>query len=295
MTEPVPLLDLQAQYAPLREEFLAAIARVCDSQRCILGAEVDALERELAALPRRRRTPIGVSSGTDALLAGADGARRRPRRRGDHAAFSFFATAGCVARLGAQPRVRRHRPDDLQPRHRRRCGAAITPRTKAIMPVHLLRPVRRHGRRCWPLAAGRHRRHRGRRAGHRRHATASAGRRARRLAGCFSFFPTQEPRRVRRRRPRHHQRRRARGRLRAAPRPRHGAEVLPPAHRRQLPARRAPGRGAAGEAAAPGGLDRRAPRQRRPLPRALRGGAACSSGVALPVDAPARTTSTTSS
>ena len=53
----VPLLDLQEQYRPLRDEILAAIARVCDSQRFIGGPEVDALERELRGLPRRRRTP----------------------------------------------------------------------------------------------------------------------------------------------------------------------------------------------------------------------------------------------
>ena len=54
MAQTVPLLDLQAQYRPLREEILAAIARVCDSQRFIMGPEVEALERELASMHRRR-------------------------------------------------------------------------------------------------------------------------------------------------------------------------------------------------------------------------------------------------
>jgi hypothetical protein len=64
----VPLIDLQAQFAPLREGVLDAIARVCDAQHFILGPEVEALERELEAflgIPHA----VGVSSGTDALLA----------------------------------------------------------------------------------------------------------------------------------------------------------------------------------------------------------------------------------
>src|SRR4029077_4002575 len=63
----VPLLDLEPQYKPLRGELLAAVTRVCDSQRFIMGPEVDALERELAALLRVKHA-ITVSSGTDALL-----------------------------------------------------------------------------------------------------------------------------------------------------------------------------------------------------------------------------------
>jgi dTDP-4-amino-4,6-dideoxygalactose transaminase len=63
----VPLLDLQAQYAPIRDQVLAAIVRVCDSQRFIMGPEVDGLESELAALIGVDHA-IAVSSGTDALL-----------------------------------------------------------------------------------------------------------------------------------------------------------------------------------------------------------------------------------
>lgn len=63
----VPLLDLQAQYLPLREELLAAITRVCDSQRFILGREVESLERELAEALAVGHA-VAVSSGTDALL-----------------------------------------------------------------------------------------------------------------------------------------------------------------------------------------------------------------------------------
>ena len=64
----IPLLDLRAQYAPLRDEIRAALDRVMDSQRFILGPEVESLEREIAAYSRCAHA-IGVSSGTDALLA----------------------------------------------------------------------------------------------------------------------------------------------------------------------------------------------------------------------------------
>ena len=134
-TMQVPLLDLQAQYQPLREPLLAAVTRVCDSQRCILGEEVVALERELADYLRVRHA-IGVSSGTDALLVAlmAEGVSA-----GDEvitSTFSFFATAGCVARLGARPVLVDIDPEtfniDVAAVER-----AITPRTKAILPVHL--------------------------------------------------------------------------------------------------------------------------------------------------------------
>jgi dTDP-4-amino-4,6-dideoxygalactose transaminase len=132
---PVPLLDLQAQYAPLRDEVLAAIARVCDSQRFIMGPEIDALERELAALLGIRHA-IAVSSGTDALLLAL---MTLDVKAGDEVVttpFSFFATAGCVVRVGARPVL-----VDIDPRtfniDPELAAAAITPRTKAIMPVHL--------------------------------------------------------------------------------------------------------------------------------------------------------------
>jgi dTDP-4-amino-4,6-dideoxygalactose transaminase len=131
----VPLLDLQAQYRPLREEILAAIARVCDTQHFIMGAEVAALEDELARMLGVRHA-IAVSSGTDALLLAL---MALDIKAGDEVVttpFSFFATAGAIVRTGARPILVDIDPAtfNIDPA---RVGEAITPRTKAILPVHL--------------------------------------------------------------------------------------------------------------------------------------------------------------
>src|SRR5262245_11227966 len=131
----VPLLDLQAQYAPLREEILAAVTRVCDSQRFIMGPEIDALERELSAMLGIRHA-IAVSSGTDALLLALMTLDIGPGDDVVTSPYSFFATAGCVVRVGARPVLVDIDPAtfNLDPAL---AAAAITPRTKAVMPVHL--------------------------------------------------------------------------------------------------------------------------------------------------------------
>jgi dTDP-4-amino-4,6-dideoxygalactose transaminase len=132
---PVPLLDLQAQYRPLRDDILAAMTRVADSQRFIMGPEIDALERELSALLKIDHA-IAVSSGTDALLLAL---MALDIKAGDEVitpTYSFFATAGCVARLGATPVL-----VDIDPVtyniDANAVAEAVTPRTRAIMPVHL--------------------------------------------------------------------------------------------------------------------------------------------------------------
>jgi dTDP-4-amino-4,6-dideoxygalactose transaminase len=131
----VPLLDLQAQNGPLRDEILAAIARVCDSQRFIMGPEIDALENELS---RALGVPyaVAVSSGTDAVLLALMALGIAPGDEVVTSTYSFFATAGSVARVGARPVLVDIDPAtfNIDPAALSR---AITPRTRAIMPVHL--------------------------------------------------------------------------------------------------------------------------------------------------------------
>ncbi len=131
----VPLLDLKAQYSTIRPEIRQAIDRVLDSQHFILGPEVEALEREIAAFCGARFA-VGVSSGTDALLASLMVIGVGPGDEVVTTAYSFFATAGVIARLGARPVF-----TDIDSRTFNCDGSAmakkITARTKAIMPVHL--------------------------------------------------------------------------------------------------------------------------------------------------------------
>ena len=131
----VPLLDLQAQYRPLRDELLAAVTRVCDSQRFIMGPEVEAFEREVASSLGVSHA-VAVSSGTDALLVAFMALGVGPGDEVITSTYSFFASAGCIARLGAVPRLVDIDPVtyNLQPELVRR---AITPRTRLIVPIHL--------------------------------------------------------------------------------------------------------------------------------------------------------------
>src|SRR5262245_29115997 len=131
----VPLLDLQAQYAPLRDQIRAAMDRVCDSQQLILGPEVTALEEESARYCGTQFA-VGMSSGTDALLAALMAAGVGPDHEVITSAYSFFATAGSIARLGARPVFVDIEPEsfNLDPRL---VEAKVTPKTRAILPVHL--------------------------------------------------------------------------------------------------------------------------------------------------------------
>lgn len=184
----VPLLDLKAQYATLKDDILAAVSEVLDSQVCILGYKVAELEQRVAALSDCQ-FGIGVSSGTDALLASL---LALDIGHGDEVittSFTFFATAGCISRTGALPVF-----VDIDPRtynlDATKLEAAVTSRTKAIIPVHL------YGQMCDmdPIMeiAAKHSlyviedaaqaisaTYKGRKAG-------SIG-----TVGCFSFFPSK--------------------------------------------------------------------------------------------------------
>jgi len=131
----VPLLDLRPQYASIRDEVLAAVTRVCDSQQFIMGPEVERFESEIASALGLRHA-VGVSSGTDAILVALMALDIGPGDEVITPTFSFFATAGCVARVGARPVFVDVDPETLtiDPA---RVEEAITPRTRAIIPVHL--------------------------------------------------------------------------------------------------------------------------------------------------------------
>ena len=187
-TRPVPLLDLKAQYAPLREEIREAIDRVADAQYFILGPEVEALEKEIAAYSQCE-FGIGMSSGSDALLVALMAIDLKPGDEVITSTYTFFATAGAVARLNAKPVF-----VDIDPLtyniDAQQVAAAITDRTRAIIPVHLygqvadMDPIMEIARAhklyviedaAQAIGAEAH----GRRAG-------SIG-----DIGCFSFFPSK--------------------------------------------------------------------------------------------------------
>jgi len=131
----VPLLDLAAQHTPLRGALLSAMTRVADSQRFIGGPEIEALEHELAGLLSVEHA-VAVSSGTDALLATLMAFGIGPGDEVVTSTYSFFATAGAIARVGAKP-VLADIDEDTYNIDPDAAVAAMTPRTKAVIPVHL--------------------------------------------------------------------------------------------------------------------------------------------------------------
>ena len=184
----VPLLDLKAQHAAIREQVLSAVAEVLDSQVCIGGPKVAELEQKVAAISDCKYA-VGVSSGTDALLCSMMALGLGPGDEAITTPFTFFATAGSIARTGATPVF-----VDIDPRtyniDPELIERAITPRTKAIVPVHLfgqmcdmdpiVRIADRHGLYVVEDAAQSiTATYKGRKAG-------SIG-----AAGCFSFYPSK--------------------------------------------------------------------------------------------------------
>jgi len=131
----VPILDLKAQYDTIKQEIGEAIDKVLDKQHFILGPEVKALEKEIAEYCGCKYG-IGVASGTDALILGLRACGVGPGDEVIVPPFTFIATADAVSALGAKPVFADIEadtfnldPKDIEPR--------ITPRTKAIVPVHL--------------------------------------------------------------------------------------------------------------------------------------------------------------
>jgi dTDP-4-amino-4,6-dideoxygalactose transaminase len=184
----VPLLDLKAQYASIKDDVLTAVTEVLESQRCIGGPKVEELERRIAEVSDCR-FGVGVSSGTDAILNCLMSLDIGPDDEVITTPFTFFATVGCISRVGARPVF-----VDIDPKTYNvdagRIDAAVTNRTKAIVPVHLfgqmadmdpiMEVARRHDLAVIEDAAQSiTSTYKGRKAG-------SIG-----TAGCFSFFPSK--------------------------------------------------------------------------------------------------------
>jgi dTDP-4-amino-4,6-dideoxygalactose transaminase len=185
----VPLLDLKPQYRALKPELDAALLRVSESQHFILGPEVKALEAATAKYSGCR-FGIGLSSGTDALLIALMAFDLGAGDEVITSPYTFFATAGTIARVGAKPVFVDIEPGtfNISPDAIER---AITPRTKAIMPVHLYGQMADMDRIMG--LAGRHQLRVIEDAAQAIGSEDAKGRRACSIGdiGCLSFFPTK--------------------------------------------------------------------------------------------------------
>jgi dTDP-4-amino-4,6-dideoxygalactose transaminase len=131
----VPLLDLQDQYQTIRDEVRVAVDRVFESQQFVMGAEVEALEEQIAEYSQTKFA-IGCASGSDALLLALMSCEVGKDDEVITTPFSFFATASAITRLGARPVFADidERTFNINPSL---VAERITERTKAILPVHL--------------------------------------------------------------------------------------------------------------------------------------------------------------
>jgi len=138
MVADIPMLDLSRQYASIREDVLAAVARVCDSQNYILGPEVGHFEREFAALCTTSES-VACASGTDALWLALAAAGIKSGDSVVTTPFSFFATASSIIRAGARPVFADIDPEtlNLDPAKVEQSLKASSARRHALMPVHL--------------------------------------------------------------------------------------------------------------------------------------------------------------
>ncbi|MDD5063944.1 MAG: DegT/DnrJ/EryC1/StrS family aminotransferase [Phycisphaerae bacterium] len=131
----VPLLDLKAQYATIKDEVLAAVSEVLETQICIGGPKVAELEKQVAEISGCKFA-VGASSGTDAILNSLMSLDIGPGDEVITTPFTFFATIGCISRTGATPVF-----VDIDPQtyniDAELIASAVTEKTKAIMPVHL--------------------------------------------------------------------------------------------------------------------------------------------------------------
>src|SRR5437899_6660772 len=184
----VPLLDLKAQYATIRAEVEAAIAEVMESQHFILGPKVEQCEKAIAQYSNRSYA-VGVSSGTDALLACLMAENIGPGDEVITTPYTFFATVGAIARVGATPVF-----VDIDPvtysLDASQIESKVTSKTRAIIPVHLygqmadmdvvMAVAEKHGFVVIEDAA-------------QAIGAESKGRRAGSIGhyGCFSFFPSK--------------------------------------------------------------------------------------------------------
>jgi dTDP-4-amino-4,6-dideoxygalactose transaminase len=135
----VPLLDLKAQYATIKDEVTQAISEVCENQSFALGPAVAEFEEKIAAYCNSKHA-IGVSSGTDALIVSLMALEIKPGDEVITTPFTFFATAGSIVRLGAKPVFVDVDPDSYNI-EASAIEEKITEKTRAIVPVHLFGQV----------------------------------------------------------------------------------------------------------------------------------------------------------